>query len=269
MIVPLVHGAGDRARALIAAGPPVDPAAWAIEEQQVFVTDSEIAFVFETADGGILERLGSGPTLWATRSEWREIAAGTPHVALAGYSWSRPEDEKTGLAFKPTPGPGYSEGGDVFAGIPLFSPHDLRHRRISLLHLRGMPWARIGEQVGSATWPSPRTSTRTYSPTRGSWTTPGCSRERCSRARRSWIVEGQERPLGQRAGMSPDWAQLVEGRDLRAQRRASSNRGSSRTAAKSSSLRASSRNRGSSSTDRRRWENVSSPVSPASVAKHA
>ena len=34
------------------------------------------------------------------------------------------------------------------AGIPLWSPHDLRHRRISLLHLRGMPWARIGEFVG-------------------------------------------------------------------------------------------------------------------------
>jgi integrase len=33
-------------------------------------------------------------------------------------------------------------------GIPLWSPHDLRHRRISLLHLRGMPWARIGEFVG-------------------------------------------------------------------------------------------------------------------------
>lgn len=34
------------------------------------------------------------------------------------------------------------------AGIPLWSPHDLRHRRISLLHLRGEPWARIGEWVG-------------------------------------------------------------------------------------------------------------------------
>lgn len=34
------------------------------------------------------------------------------------------------------------------AGIPLWSPHDLRHRRISLLHLRGVPWARIGEFVG-------------------------------------------------------------------------------------------------------------------------
>ena len=49
-------------------------------------------------------------------------------------------------------------GGDRFrtaitracraAGVPSFSPHDLRHRRISLLHLSGVPWARIGEQVG-------------------------------------------------------------------------------------------------------------------------
>ncbi len=34
------------------------------------------------------------------------------------------------------------------AGVPTFSPHDLRHRRVSLLHLGGMPWARIGELVG-------------------------------------------------------------------------------------------------------------------------
>jgi integrase len=34
------------------------------------------------------------------------------------------------------------------AGVPRFSPHDLRHRRISLLHLSGVPWARIGQHVG-------------------------------------------------------------------------------------------------------------------------
>ena len=34
------------------------------------------------------------------------------------------------------------------AGVPLWSPHDLRHRRVSLLHLRGVPWARIAEFVG-------------------------------------------------------------------------------------------------------------------------
>ena len=34
------------------------------------------------------------------------------------------------------------------SGVPAFSPHDLRHRRVSLLHLGGMSWARIGELVG-------------------------------------------------------------------------------------------------------------------------
>jgi integrase len=33
-------------------------------------------------------------------------------------------------------------------GIPLFSPHDLRHRRISLLHRQGRTWAEIGAFVG-------------------------------------------------------------------------------------------------------------------------
>ena len=32
--------------------------------------------------------------------------------------------------------------------MPVFSPHDLRHRRISLLQLGGVPWATIGQQVG-------------------------------------------------------------------------------------------------------------------------
>ena len=33
-------------------------------------------------------------------------------------------------------------------GTPLFSPHDLRHRRISLWHREGVPWAEIGARVG-------------------------------------------------------------------------------------------------------------------------
>ena len=46
------------------------------------------------------------------------------------------------------------------AGTPAFSPHDLRHRRISLLHLSGVPWARIGEHVGQR---SLRVTADTYS----------------------------------------------------------------------------------------------------------
>jgi integrase len=33
-------------------------------------------------------------------------------------------------------------------GVPLWSPHDLRHRRISLLHRQGRTWAEIGAIVG-------------------------------------------------------------------------------------------------------------------------
>jgi integrase len=34
------------------------------------------------------------------------------------------------------------------AGVPVFSPHDLRHRRISLLHKQGFSWAEVGTLVG-------------------------------------------------------------------------------------------------------------------------
>jgi integrase len=34
------------------------------------------------------------------------------------------------------------------SGVPVFSPHDLRHRRISLLHRQGRTWAEIGSLVG-------------------------------------------------------------------------------------------------------------------------
>ena len=34
------------------------------------------------------------------------------------------------------------------AGVPLFSPDGLRHRRISLLHKQGLSWAEIGSLVG-------------------------------------------------------------------------------------------------------------------------
>jgi integrase len=33
-------------------------------------------------------------------------------------------------------------------GVPRFGPHDLRHRRISLLHRQGVDWATIGARVG-------------------------------------------------------------------------------------------------------------------------
>ena len=36
----------------------------------------------------------------------------------------------------------------VAYGVPVFSPHDLRHRRVSLLHRQGRSWAEIARFVG-------------------------------------------------------------------------------------------------------------------------
>jgi integrase len=44
-------------------------------------------------------------------------------------------------------------------GQPAFSPHDLRHRRISLLHQQGRSWAEIGAFVGQR---SARVTSDTY-----------------------------------------------------------------------------------------------------------
>jgi integrase len=50
----------------------------------------------------------------------------------------------------------------VAAGVPTFSPHGLRHRRISLLHLAGVPLHGSGSTWANATSQSPRTRTRTF-----------------------------------------------------------------------------------------------------------
>lgn len=45
------------------------------------------------------------------------------------------------------------------AGVPTMSSRSLRHRRVTLLHLAGVPWARIGEHVGHSAAESARTYT--------------------------------------------------------------------------------------------------------------
>jgi integrase len=76
-----------------------------------------------------------------------------PEQVFAAVSALVPRDDRT--AERPVFG-GF--GADRFrtalqrgctgAGVPSFSPHALRHRRVSLLHAQGLSWARIGEVVG-------------------------------------------------------------------------------------------------------------------------
>ena len=97
VVLPIKPGARDRAGALLGRGPAFDASV------EAFVTEDEV--VFHVRDDADVERLAA---------DWAELAAGPPRRAEGPYWWVQPHP--TDEAFStPTPGPGYSEGGDVFA----------------------------------------------------------------------------------------------------------------------------------------------------------
>jgi len=105
VVVPLKPGAREAARTLLAQGSPLDAE---LEPQQVFLTEEEAIFVFESARGADAAVLRA--KLW---QEWQEHLAAPPRVAESLYSRERAE-QPAELSFLPTPGPGDSEGGDIF-----------------------------------------------------------------------------------------------------------------------------------------------------------
>jgi hypothetical protein len=91
IVIPLVEGAHDAVRALLADGPPFDPEALGLDRHQVFLTTSEAVFVFESELGaGALEPLLEEPELWKSAAAWHEHVAGPPRIAEDMFSWTRP-----------------------------------------------------------------------------------------------------------------------------------------------------------------------------------
>ena len=96
IVLPLKPGARDRARALLGRGPAFGG------NVEAYVTEHEA--VFHLREDADLERL---------EADWAELAAGPPRRAEGPY-W-RVQPHPTDEAFStPTPGPGDSDGGDVF-----------------------------------------------------------------------------------------------------------------------------------------------------------
>jgi hypothetical protein len=113
VVVPLKESAREHVRALVAKGPPFHLPSSGLDAHHVFVTEREAIFVFEAADRSALERLVSDVDVWAAAEAWREHLAGEPRLAEDAYSWTR-SDVLEGVSFAPTPGPGDSDGGDVY-----------------------------------------------------------------------------------------------------------------------------------------------------------
>lgn len=114
-VLPLKPGARDRAEALLREGPPFDLEETRVDRHQVFVTDLEVVFVFEgEGPGEPLDLPAGDPAVWKAAADWQACLSAPPRVAVTAYSWERAEDGE-GVSFTSTPGPGYSEGGELYS----------------------------------------------------------------------------------------------------------------------------------------------------------
>lgn len=92
MVAPLKYGAYQDAKELIASGPPFDPAATPLIRHEVFLSDTEVVFVFEGPDvTEAVTEIAADPSVWRSAGAWAELLAGRPRVADESYHWSRDE----------------------------------------------------------------------------------------------------------------------------------------------------------------------------------
>ena len=113
VVLPLREGASKKAADLLRGGPPFDPEEVGLERHHVFLTESEAVFVFEADSQDTAERLIGEGHFWSAASAWKDLVEGPPRLAEDAYSWVRPHVPDD-LSFEATPGPGDSDGGDLF-----------------------------------------------------------------------------------------------------------------------------------------------------------
>jgi hypothetical protein len=115
VVVPLKPGTADRARELLAGGPPFELAETEFRRHAVHMTEREVVFVFDAEGKSTTLTLDAeDPALLEAAAAWREVMEGKPRVARLAFSWERP-DSSGDVFYEPTPGPGDSDGGEVYS----------------------------------------------------------------------------------------------------------------------------------------------------------
>jgi len=114
VVVPLRKGKRDKAERLLDQGPPFDPANMGLESHEVFLSDDEAVFVFDATPGFSIQKLLADSRVWSSAASWHDVIGGAPRIARPFFAWEAvaPRDD---LSFEPTPGPGDSEGGDIYS----------------------------------------------------------------------------------------------------------------------------------------------------------
>jgi hypothetical protein len=97
IVARLRDGAHEEAERLLRNGPPFDPGELGMDMHGVYLTATDVIFVFDAPEvEWIVNDLVDDPVLADALDPWREIVEGPPRLAHERYLWSR-ADEKTGV----------------------------------------------------------------------------------------------------------------------------------------------------------------------------
>lgn len=91
VVVPLAEGAEEQARELLEQGPPFELGETQYVRHEVFLTGSEVVFVFEAGDDepATLSVRAADPSFWRAAAAWRPLMAGRPRIAETIFVWER------------------------------------------------------------------------------------------------------------------------------------------------------------------------------------
>jgi hypothetical protein len=94
IVARLNERAEPRAAELLEKGPPFDPGERGFERHAVYLSATEVVFIFEGREvESILDEIIGDPFCWllsAALNEWRPLIDGTPRIARPAYSWEAP-----------------------------------------------------------------------------------------------------------------------------------------------------------------------------------
>jgi hypothetical protein len=97
IVARLKDGKHTEAEALLRAGPPFDPEELGLHRHSVYLTASEVVFVFEAPEvEWIVNDVVDDPVLSTAFGPWRELVDGPPRLGHERYFWSR-EQAKSGI----------------------------------------------------------------------------------------------------------------------------------------------------------------------------
>jgi hypothetical protein len=99
IVAPLKPGAHEAAEALLESGPPFDLAELGFRRHAVYLTATEVVFLFEAPEvEWIVDDMVDDLVLGRTLEPWRELVEGPPRLAHERFYWELDQSANAGAS---------------------------------------------------------------------------------------------------------------------------------------------------------------------------